>query len=37
MGLSDLPSCFELIFWVTFESLLGNEALSQMDGDIGVF
>ena len=37
MGLSGLPSCHELILGVTFESLQGNEALSRLDGDIGVF
>ena len=37
MGLSCLPSCRELILGVTFESLEGNGALSQVDGDIGVF
>ena len=37
MGLSVLPSCCELTLGVTFESLQGNQALSRMDGDIGVF
>ena len=37
MGLSGLPSCRELILWVTFQSSQGNEALSQVDGDIRVF
>ena len=37
MGLSVLLSCCELILGVTFESLQGNEALSRVDGDIGVF
>ena len=36
-GLSVLLSCCELILGVTFESLQGNEALSRLDGDIGVF
>ena len=36
-GLSGLPSCRELILWVTFQSSQGNEALSQVDGDIRVF
>ena len=36
MGLSGLPSCRELILGVTLESLQGNEALSRVDGDIGV-
>ena len=35
--LSVLPSCCELILGVTFESLQENEALSRVDGDIGVF
>ena len=29
--------CHKLILGVTFESLQGNEALSRVDGDIGVF
>ena len=37
MGLSVLPSCCELILGVTFKSLQGNEALSRVDWDIGVF
>ena len=37
MGLSVLLSCCELILGVTFESLQGNETLSRVDGDIGVF
>ena len=37
MGLSGLPSCRELILGVTLESLQGNEALSRVDGAIGVF
>ena len=36
-GLSGLPSCRELILGVTFQSLQGNEALSLVVGDIGVF
>ena len=37
MGLSGLPSCRELILLVTFQSSQGNEALSLVVGDIGVF
>ena len=37
MGLSVLPLCHELILGVTFESLQGNEALSQVDREFGVF
>ena len=37
MGLSVLPSCYELILGVAFESLQGNKALCRVDGDIGVF
>ena len=37
MGLSVLPLCRELLLRVTFESLQGNEALSRMDEDIGIF
>ena len=37
MDLSDHPSCRELILGVTFESLQGHEALSPVEGDIGVF
>ena len=36
-GLSGLPSCRELILGVKFQSSQGNEALSRVDGDIGVF
>ena len=36
MGLSGLPSCRELILGVTFKLVQGNEALSRVDGDIGV-
>ena len=35
--LSVLPSCCELILRIAFESLQGNQALSRVDGDIGVF
>ena len=37
MGLSVLLSCCELILGVTFELLQGHEALSPVEGDIGVF
>ena len=37
MGLPVLLSCRELILGVTFELLQGNEALSPVEGDIGVF
>ena len=37
MGLSILPSCSELILRVTFKSLQGHEALSQVDRIFGVF
>ena len=36
-GLSVLPSCWELILGFAFESLQGNQAVSCVDGDIGVF
>ena len=36
-GLSVLHLCHELIFGVIFESLQGREALSQVDGDSGIF
>ena len=35
--LSVLHSCLELIPGVKFQLLKGNEALSRVDGDIGVF
>ena len=35
--LSVLLSCLELIPGVKFQLLKGNEALSRVDGDIGVF
>ena len=37
MGLSVLPSCYELILEVAFESLQGNKALCRVDGDIVSF
>ena len=36
-GVSVLPSCSELVLWVPFESVQGNQALSQVDGEIRVF
>ena len=37
MGLSVLHSCWELILGVPFKSWPENQALSQVDGEIGVF
>ena len=37
MGLSGLPLCRELILGVTFQLSQGNETLSRVDGDIGIF
>ena len=36
-GLSGLPSCCDLILGVLFVSVQGNQALSQVDGEIRVF
>ena len=35
-GDSDLPSCFEGKLGIPFESLQWNQALSRVEGDIGV-
>ena len=37
MGFSGPASSHEMMLGVTFESLQGNEALSPVDRDIGVF
>ena len=36
-GVSQLPSCFEVILEVTVDSVQGNQALSRLDRDIRVF